>query len=280
MPQLRPRLFIAGTRIGYAAPLQWPEPVCTSIEQAVPLEDAISDLPPLIGDWWEQWGEKGSYSGPLTVYQELMRSWLPLPVGEVPDHITRKVRGDDLETFQLMRETGLRYHQLDEDQRRYSVTRRSAPSSSDSDSKEHSFSNKYNILKPDEPCLTVTAHMSKDGYWYIHPSRTGLSPSGKPLVFSRFPTVSASTEHHRTASIKWARLWHLSSERLSEAPCSRPCSTMIRMRNGRIRTLSEASCCVGTGKRVVMNSCRGRQKEKGLIFPIHSKPGEPFSASS
>jgi len=171
VPQLRPRLFIAGTRIGYAAPLQWPEPVCSSVEQAVPLEDAISDLPPLIGDWWEQWDEKGAYAGPLEPYQKLMRSWLPVTAGELPDHITRKVRGDDLETFQLMRETGLRYHELEDEQRRYSVTRRSAPTSSDTEVMEHSFSNKYNILKPDEPCLTITAHMSKDGYWYIHPKQ-------------------------------------------------------------------------------------------------------------
>jgi len=96
---------------------------------------------------------------------------LPVTSEELPDHITRKVRGDDLETFQLMRETGLRYHELDEDQRRYSVTRRSSTTSVISESRDHSFSNKYNILKPHEPCLTVTAHMSKDGYWYIHPKQ-------------------------------------------------------------------------------------------------------------
>jgi DNA (cytosine-5)-methyltransferase 1 len=171
VPQLRPRLFIAGTRIGYAAPLKWPEPVCSSLEQAVPLEDSISDLPPLTGDWWEQWDEQGAYAGPQTPYQELMRNWLPITADQLPDHITRKVRGDDLETFQLMRETGLRYHELDDEQRRYSVTKRSAPTSIDPEYREHSFSNKYNILKPDEPCLTVTAHMSKDGYWYIHPKQ-------------------------------------------------------------------------------------------------------------
>jgi DNA (cytosine-5)-methyltransferase 1 len=169
VPQLRPRLFIAGTRIGYAAPLEWPRPLCSSLEQAVSLDDAISDLPTLVGDWWEQWGERAEYAGPLTPYQQLMRNWLPVTADELPDHITRKVRGDDLETFQLMRETGLRYHELDDDQRRYSVTRKSVPSFTDS--REHSFSNKYNILKPDEPCLTVTAHMSKDGYWYIHPKQ-------------------------------------------------------------------------------------------------------------
>jgi len=171
VPQLRPRLFIAGTRIGYAAPLLWPEPVCSSVEHAYSLEDAISDLPPLIGDWWEQWYEQGAYAGPLTPYQEQMRSWLPVNADELPDHITRRVRGDDLETFQLMRETGLRYHELDNEQRRYSVTKRSSTTSSDTEKREHSFSNKYNILKLDEPCLTVTAHMSKDGYWYIHPKQ-------------------------------------------------------------------------------------------------------------
>jgi DNA (cytosine-5)-methyltransferase 1 len=169
VPQLRPRLFIAGTRVGYSAPLQWPDPVCTAMEQAIPLKDAISDLPELMGDWWEQWEEKERYTGPRTAYQELMRTWLPVGDDELPDHITRKVRSDDLETFQLMRETGLRYHELDEDQRRYSVTKRSSAISVDADSREYSFSNKYNILKSEEPCLTVTAHMSKDGYWYIHP---------------------------------------------------------------------------------------------------------------
>lgn len=171
VPQLRPRLFIAGTRVGYAAPLQWPEPVCTSIEEAVTLEEAIADLPELLGDWWEHWEDNSTYAGPQTQYQQLMRNWLPVKQCEIPDHITRKVRGDDLETFQLMRETGLRYHELGDDQRRYSVTRRYAQPASNTDSKELSFSNKYNILKPNEPCLTVTAHMSKDGYWYIHPKQ-------------------------------------------------------------------------------------------------------------
>jgi DNA (cytosine-5)-methyltransferase 1 len=172
VPQLRPRLFIAGTRIGYASPLRWPDPVCSSIEEAVTLEDAISDMPELVGDWWENWREDRPYEGPRNSFQQLMREWLPVDPGDVHDHITRRVRGDDLETFELMRETGLRYHQLDEEQRRYSVTRRSPGRNAvdfNSNDKEHSFSNKYNILRSGEPCLTITAHMSKDGYWYIHP---------------------------------------------------------------------------------------------------------------
>jgi len=173
VPQLRPRLFIAGTRIGYSSPLQWPEPEYPDQENAPCLMDAISDLPPLEGDWWEDWQAREAYKGPATTYQQLMRDWLPVNSVELPDHITRKVRGDDRNTFQLMRSTGKKYHELEDEQRRYQVTSRAQREGriQKESGKEHSFGNKYNILRPDEPCITITAHMSKDGYWYIHPSQ-------------------------------------------------------------------------------------------------------------
>lgn len=179
VPQLRPRLFIAGTRLpdskgnSYCSPLVWPEPSCSSLDEAVSLDDAIGDLPELQGDWWENWNESGGYRGPGNAYQQLMRSWLPVDREDLHDHITRKVRGDDLETFQLMRETGRRYHELSDEQRRYAVTSRAKREGKlvTKKDREASFSNKYNILKGKEPCLTVTAHMSKDGYWYIHPQQ-------------------------------------------------------------------------------------------------------------
>jgi len=173
VPQLRPRLFIAGTRIGYSSPLQWPEPYFSDQATAPCLMDAISDLPPLEGDWWEDWRAGGAYEGPATAYQQLMRDWLPVNIGELSDHITRKVRGDDRDTFQLMRTTGKKYHELEDEQRRYQVTSRAQREGriQKESGKEHSFGNKYNILRPDEPCITITAHMSKDGYWYIHPSQ-------------------------------------------------------------------------------------------------------------
>jgi DNA (cytosine-5)-methyltransferase 1 len=173
VPQLRPRLFIAGTRIGYSSALQWPEPQFSDQETAPCLMDAISDLPPLEGAWWEDWRARGDYEGPATAYQKLMRDWLPVNSGELSDHITRKVRGDDIDTFQLMRSTGKKYHELEDEQRRYQVTSRAQREGriQKESGKEHSFGNKYNILRPDEPCITITAHMSKDGYWYIHPTQ-------------------------------------------------------------------------------------------------------------
>ena len=177
VPQLRPRLFIAGTRLPdgtgarYCSPLEWPEPIVERIEDGISLDEAIGDLPELEGDWWEKWEAHTTYKGPSNTYQQLMREWLPVEKAQVHDHITRKVRGDDLKTFQLMRVTGLKYHQLSDEQRRYAVTSRAEREGRITGRKDRdgSFSNKYNILKAEEPCLTVTAHMSKDGYWYIHP---------------------------------------------------------------------------------------------------------------
>jgi DNA (cytosine-5)-methyltransferase 1 len=173
VPQLRPRLFIAGTRIGYSSPLVWPEPQFSDQESAPSLLDAISDLPSLEGDWWEEWQKRDQYEGPSTSYQQLMRDWLPVGRQELHDHITRKVREDDKATFQLMRATGKKYHELEDEHRRYQVTSRAQREGriQKESGKEHSFGNKYNILEPDQPCLTITAHMSKDGYWYIHPSQ-------------------------------------------------------------------------------------------------------------
>ena len=53
-----------------------------------------------------------------------MRDWLPVDSGTIPDHIIRKVRTDDLETFKLMREKGLKYEDLSDDQRRYEISSR------------------------------------------------------------------------------------------------------------------------------------------------------------
>ncbi|MGB5133825.1 MAG: DNA cytosine methyltransferase [Prochlorococcaceae cyanobacterium] len=171
VPQLRPRLFVAGTHHRKASPLLWPEPEYVSEQSAPTLMDAIGDLPPLTGDWWEEWQEGSSYAGPSTSYQRQMRNWLPTRADLLPDHITRRVREDDIQTFRLMRTTGRKYHELAEDERRYRVTSRAQRNGNvqKESGKEHSFGNKYNILQWDQPCITITAHMSKDGYWYIHP---------------------------------------------------------------------------------------------------------------
>ena len=73
----------------------------------------------------------------------------------IHDHITRAVRADDLEAFALLGE-GQTYVDLPERLRRY---------------RSDIFTDKYKRLSWDELCRSITAHIAKDGYWYIHPEQ-------------------------------------------------------------------------------------------------------------
>jgi DNA (cytosine-5)-methyltransferase 1 len=63
------------------------------------------------------------------------------------------VREDDHKAFVLMA-GGVRYPELPEDLRRY---------------RSDIFDDKYNRLDWDDRSRSITAHIAKDGYWYIHP---------------------------------------------------------------------------------------------------------------
>jgi DNA (cytosine-5)-methyltransferase 1 len=73
--------------------------------------------------------------------------------GVVYDHMTRAVRADDLEIFQMMDSKTL-YSDIPEHLRRY---------------KADSFDDKYKRLDWEDVSRSITAHIAKDGYWYIHP---------------------------------------------------------------------------------------------------------------
>jgi DNA (cytosine-5)-methyltransferase 1 len=69
------------------------------------------------------------------------------------DHITRPVREDDAIAFSQM-DHFTRYSDLDTDLKRY---------------RDDIFDDKYKRLDPNDLSRTITAHIAKDGYWYIHP---------------------------------------------------------------------------------------------------------------
>ena len=71
----------------------------------------------------------------------------------IRDHVTRSVRPDDAEIYKLM-EPGDTYLDVPEHLRRY---------------RSDIFSDKYLRLSFDDLSRTITAHIAKDGYWYIHP---------------------------------------------------------------------------------------------------------------
>jgi len=144
VPQHRQRLMLVAL---CDVVLHWP-----NFGEQVTLRDAISDLPELK----DSTGERSmKYDGPESDFQRRARRNMASEHQEVVfDHITRAVREDDREAFVLMGE-GARYAELPARLKRY---------------RDDIFDDKYNRLQWDEWSRSITAHIAKDGYWYIHPA--------------------------------------------------------------------------------------------------------------
>ena len=151
VPQHRQRLILVGIRDGGA--FEWPQPV-----ESVTVRDAIGDLPVLevvpdapIG--------KQVMAYDAVEMSNFARRARKECVGEaarvVHDHVTRSVREDDHEAFKLMSADTL-YSDLPPNLKRY---------------RDDIFNDKYNRLDWSALSRTITAHLAKDGYWYIHPEQ-------------------------------------------------------------------------------------------------------------
>lgn len=145
VPQHRQRFILVALRGG--RPFKWPD----VSKNPVTLSDAIGDLPEL-GDTT---GRSEMHVRPAkSPFQEKARSGMAEDDRMLWDHVTRPVRADDREAFQLMK-PGTRYGDLPAQYRRY---------------RSDIFNDKYNRLGWDSLSRSITAHIAKDGYWYIHPS--------------------------------------------------------------------------------------------------------------
>jgi len=144
VPQHRQRLILVALR-DQTRPFEWPAP-----QGRVSIWDAIGDLPSL--------GEgTGAPVLPYrkrkrTPFQERARTGVEDP-SIVHDHETRAVRDDDRLAFRLMK-PDTRYSDLPEELRRY---------------RADTFDDKYKRHGKNELARSITAHIAKDGYWYIHP---------------------------------------------------------------------------------------------------------------
>lgn len=147
VPQHRARLILVALRD--AGEFSWPE----AGNEITTLRDAIGDLPPVPP---AQRADRMPYFGPRTPFQERMRTGVvPGDQLAVHDHITRDVRPDDAEAFALLGE-GQTYLDLPMRLRRY---------------RSDIFTDKYKRLSWNEISRSITAHIAKDGYWYIHPAQ-------------------------------------------------------------------------------------------------------------
>ena len=144
VPQHRQRLILVAIRDG---DFRWPRSL-----DPVTVEDAIGDLP-LLGDGTG--GRELRYGGPHTPFQHTARQRMASATKSVVfDHMTRPVRDDDREAFGLM-DASTSYSDLPDRLKRY---------------RDDIFDDKYKRLDWSELSRSITAHIAKDGYWYIHPS--------------------------------------------------------------------------------------------------------------
>ena len=170
VPQFRQRFFLVALAAGVG--FNWPAPTCT----AVTVGDAIGDLPPVEGGWRPADGADGflpyeSAPEPSAFVRRARKGLRGANRSRIYDHITRPVRDDDRMIFESMT-SSTRYSEIDESLKRY---------------RDDIFDDKYKRLGWDEPSRSITAHIAKDGYWYIHPDQTRTLTVREAARLQTFP---------------------------------------------------------------------------------------------
>ncbi|RSZ65432.1 DNA cytosine methyltransferase [Corynebacterium hylobatis] len=168
VPQFRQRLILVAMRDNIK--FDWPE----ETTKKVTVWNAIGDMPEVEGGWRPPGGADGwaEYRGPVTDFQKYIRR--NVPAGEsnrLYDHITRPVREDDREAFELMT-AETKYSELPERLRRY---------------RSDIFNDKYKRLDENDLSRTITAHIAKDGYGFIHPRQSRTLTVREAARLQTFP---------------------------------------------------------------------------------------------
>jgi DNA (cytosine-5)-methyltransferase 1 len=168
VPQFRQRLVLVALRDGLE--FNWPR----EVPRKTTVENAIGDLPVVEGGWRPEGGADGwaIYGAPLTEFQKEMRESVPeQDAHRIYDHITRPVRPDDLRAFELL-DSNTRYSDLPSELKRY---------------RDDIFDDKYKRLDANDLSRTITAHIAKDGYWYIHPTQNRTLTIREAARLQTFP---------------------------------------------------------------------------------------------
>ncbi len=157
-------------------------------QEPVTLREAIADLPPLLVATEEYAGGR-PYILPTERVGVRRTPYVPSPAPSafvakmregveqdqseevVWDHMTRRVRKDDWEIFSTM-ESDTLYSAVDESLRRY---------------RADSFTDKYKKLDWAQRSRSITAHIAKDGYWYIHPDQNRTLTIREAARIQTFP---------------------------------------------------------------------------------------------
>ena len=170
VPQFRQRFFLVALAEGVG--LDWPSPNGTPVT----LKEAIGDLPPVEGGWRPANGAEGylPYENDPKPSEFVRRARKELRGdnrSRIYDHVTRPVRADDRLIFESMDSSTL-YSEIDDSLKRY---------------RDDIFDDKYNRLAWNKPGRSITAHIARDGYWYIHPDQTRTLTVREAARLQTFP---------------------------------------------------------------------------------------------
>ena len=152
--QQRQRLFIVAVEKGID--YTWP----LASQNGATLADAIKDLP-TSSDKTRNPTRYEPSTRPSGLLEWLRSGVRPDEETIVYDHTARRVRKDDLKIYKRMKE-GQIYDEVvpaGDPLRRYGKEANG------------DFKDRYKRLAWNEVCRSITAHISKDGYWYVHPEQ-------------------------------------------------------------------------------------------------------------
>lgn len=156
-PQVRRRVFFIGNRLGLPNPL----PIATqgqntdtpmfgaSLKRHVSVCEAIGDLASLGNGGGAE--EQPYLRPPESEYQQWARQGSEILFNHRARHHTER----DLKIFDMLKD-GVCYKDLPDEYKPY---------------RDDIFGDRFKRLDPARPSWTVMAHLEKDGYMYIHPSR-------------------------------------------------------------------------------------------------------------
>lgn len=170
VPQLRRRFLMVALSDGTG--FEWPE----QWDAQVTVGDAIRDLPSVEGGWRSPEGAAGFLdymrdTKPNKFVRHVRKGLRGARRDRIYDHITRPVRDDDRKIFESMDST-TRYSEIDESLKRY---------------RDDIFDDKYKRLDWNRPSRSITAHIARDGYWYIHPEQTRTLTIREAARLQTFP---------------------------------------------------------------------------------------------
>jgi DNA (cytosine-5)-methyltransferase 1 len=168
VPQFRQRLILVALHDG--AEFRWPG----ESSERVSVWNAIGDMPEVEGGWRPEGGANGwiPYEGPRTSFQRKLREGVAEEDRDrLFDHVTRPVREDDARAFAAMDPT-TKYSDLPAEVKRY---------------RDDIFDDKYKRLDENDLSRTITAHIAKDGYWYIHPRQNRTLTVREAARLQTFP---------------------------------------------------------------------------------------------